>query len=85
MPYGDMPKEDRNTIQGAVFDHKGETAGLGAEITQEWFQERFKNEKIFNAQGELVGINVSKTNNDPPAIRDHEVMLFLVPLLQGMA
>ena len=68
-------KEDRNTIQGAVFDHKGETAGLGAEITQGWFQERFKNEKIFNAQGELVGINVSKTNNDPSNSdkEDHEV------------
>lgn len=68
-------KEDRNTIQGAVFDHKGETAGLGAEITQDWFQERFKDEKIFNAQGELVGINVSKTNNDPTNSdkEDHEV------------
>ena len=68
-------KEDRNTIQGAVFDHKGETAGLGAEITQGWFQERFKNEKILNAQGELVGINVSKTNNDPSNSdkEDHEV------------
>ena len=27
-------REDKNTIQGAVFDHTGETAGLGAEITQ---------------------------------------------------
>jgi Na+-transporting NADH:ubiquinone oxidoreductase subunit NqrC len=23
-------KEDKNTIQGAVFDHVGETAGLGS-------------------------------------------------------
>ena len=58
-------EEDKNTIQGAVFDHKGETAGLGAEITQQWFQDRFVGEKIFSAEGNLVGINVSKTNNDP--------------------
>jgi Na+-transporting NADH:ubiquinone oxidoreductase subunit C len=34
-------EDDMTTIKGAVFDHKGETAGLGAEITQEWFQDRF--------------------------------------------
>lgn len=68
-------KEDKNTIQGAVFDHKGETAGLGAEITQQWFQDRFVGEKIFDLQGNLVGINVSKTNNDPNDTDkdDHEV------------
>lgn len=53
-------KDDVNTVKGVVFDHKGETAGLGAEITQDWFQERFVNEKVFNGQGELVGVNVVK-------------------------
>jgi Na+-transporting NADH:ubiquinone oxidoreductase subunit C len=68
-------KEDKNTIQGAVFDHTGETAGLGAEITQQWFQDRFVGEKVFNSQGKLVGINVSKSNNDPKDLdkNDHEV------------
>ena len=68
-------KEDKNTIQGAVFDHTGETAGLGAEITQQWFQDRFAGEKVFDAQGKLVGIYVSKTNNDPKDTdkEDHEV------------
>ncbi len=68
-------KSDINTIQGAVFDHKGETAGLGAEITQKWFMDRFKDEKVFNSSGQLVGINVSKTNNDPKNMdkNDHEV------------
>ena len=66
---------DKNTIKGAVFDHKGETAGLGAEITQNWFQNSFKGEKVFDQEGELVGINVSKTNNDPDGIDkdDNEV------------
>ncbi len=68
-------KNDKNTIKGAVFDHKGETAGLGAEITQQWFQDRFKEEKVFDNSGQLVGINVSKTNNDPNDSdkNDHEV------------
>ncbi len=34
-------KEDFNTIAGTSFDHKGETPGLGAEITKEWFQKQF--------------------------------------------
>ena len=68
-------EEDKNTIKGAVFDHKGETAGLGAEITQKWFQDRFLGEKVFDVDGNLVGINVSKTNNDPKDLdkNDHEV------------
>jgi len=68
-------ESDKNTIRGAVFDHKGETAGLGAEITQQWFQDRFKQEKVFDENGQLVGINVSKTNNDPTDSdkNDHEV------------
>ena len=47
-------KEDMRTIKGAVFDHKGETAGLGAEITQQWFQDRFVGEKITDANGTLL-------------------------------
>ena len=68
-------EEDMKTIKGAVFDHKGETAGLGAEITQGWFQDRFVGEKVYDKSGALVGINVSKTNNDPQDLdkEDHEV------------
>lgn len=52
-------QEDFNTIQGVTFDHKGETAGLGAEITTDWFQESFKNEKIYDGN-EIVGVEVKK-------------------------
>jgi Na+-transporting NADH:ubiquinone oxidoreductase subunit C len=65
--------EDKNSIKGVVFDHQGETAGLGAEITQQWFMDRFLEEKIFDASGALVGITVSKTYNDPDDKDDHEV------------
>jgi len=53
-------RDDINTIAGVTFDHKGETAGLGAEITTSWFQEQFKDEKVFNESNELVGVIVKK-------------------------
>ena len=56
---------DLNTIKGTVFDHKGETPGLGAEITQKWFQDRFIGEKIMDQSGEVVGVAVAKGNTDP--------------------
>jgi Na+-transporting NADH:ubiquinone oxidoreductase subunit C len=55
-------EEDLNTIKGTVFDHKGETPGLGAEITQKWFQDRFIGEKIMDQSGEIVGVAVTKGN-----------------------
>lgn len=62
---------DMNTVKGAVFDHKGETPGLGAEITQKWFQDRFTGKKIRNESGKIVGVQVVKSNagaNDVDAI-----------------
>ncbi len=68
-------KNDLKTIKGVSFDHKGETAGLGAEITKDWFKERFVDEKVFNDMGKLTGITVLKGNNDPnnQDKEDHEV------------
>jgi Na+-transporting NADH:ubiquinone oxidoreductase subunit C len=68
-------KSDFNTINGVSFDHKGETEGLGAEITKDWFKDSFVNEKVFNENGDLVGITVLKGNNDPNNTDkdDHEV------------
>ena len=39
-------QSDMETIYGAVFDHKTETPGLGAEIKEGFFQEPFKGKKI---------------------------------------
>ncbi|GLB50534.1 NADH:ubiquinone reductase (Na(+)-transporting) subunit C [Neptunitalea lumnitzerae] len=52
--------DDLNTIKGVVFDHKGETPGLGAEITQTWFQQRFHDKAINDEDGNFVGITVMK-------------------------
>ncbi len=51
--------EDYNTIYGASFAHKGETPGLGAEISTVVFQEQFKNKMIFN-NGNFVSVKVVK-------------------------
>lgn len=53
-------KDDVNTIKGVTFDHKSETAGLGGEITKTWFKQRFEDEKIFDSNGQLVGVSVVK-------------------------
>ncbi len=53
-------EQDWNTISGVVFDHKGETPGLGAEITTPKFTEQFVGKKLFDASGRLVGITVLK-------------------------
>ena len=38
--------DDKQTVYGATFGHKGETPGLGAEIEKEFFQVQFKGKKI---------------------------------------
>lgn len=58
--------QNMNTIYGANFDHEGETPGLGAEISTDWFQEEFKGKEIFNDSGELVSITVTKPGQEAP-------------------
>lgn len=53
-------EQDLSTIYGAVFDHKAETPGLGAEIKTEIFTSQFKGKKILDENGELIGIDVRK-------------------------
>ncbi|MDT8411955.1 MAG: NADH:ubiquinone reductase (Na(+)-transporting) subunit C [Vicingaceae bacterium] len=53
-------EEDKNTVAGASFDHKGETPGLGAEINQGWFQEPFIGKKVFDESGNYQSIKVIK-------------------------
>ena len=52
-------ESDMNTLYGAVFDHKGETPGLGADINKDWFQKPFTGKTIFE-DGKLIGIRVHK-------------------------
>lgn len=52
--------KDYNTIFGVVFDHKGETPGLGSDINKDWFQDPFKGKKLFDKNGSFKGITVYK-------------------------
>jgi Na+-transporting NADH:ubiquinone oxidoreductase subunit C len=51
---------DLSTVHGAIFDHKGETPGLGAEISKPLFESQFQGKQILDAQGNLIGIDVRK-------------------------
>jgi len=62
---------DMNTIYGSTFDHKTETPGLGAEINQTWFQERFIGKTIFNGS-DYVSVEVVKGGTDVEG-QDHMV------------
>ena len=54
--------EDLKTIKGASFGHKGETPGLGAEITQGFFIDRWIGEEI-SVAGEAVKFEVVKNGS----------------------
>lgn len=56
---------DMSTVFGATFDHKTETPGLGAEINQDWFEQPFVGDKIFDDSGEFVSIKVIKGGASP--------------------
>ncbi|MFT4525907.1 MAG: Na+-transporting NADH:ubiquinone oxidoreductase subunit C [Granulosicoccus sp.] len=57
--------EDGETVVGAIFDHKTETPGLGAEIKEAGFQVPFKGKKIFTNEGELKGVIAKKGGAAP--------------------
>jgi len=63
--------DDLETIKGAVYDHKTETPGLGAEITEKWFQQAFEGKKILNEKGDLESIHVKKGRGNK--LDDHSV------------
>jgi Na+-transporting NADH:ubiquinone oxidoreductase subunit C len=52
-------EDDLNSVFGAVFDHKGETPGLGAEINRPMFQDPFAGKTIFEGE-EFTSIKVIK-------------------------
>jgi len=73
--WGYIAMDENMVIQGAYFDHKGETPGLGANIKQRYFMDDFYGEKLLTDAGEFKGITVAKGNNDPKNLikDDYEV------------
>lgn len=53
-------ESDGRTIHGSVFDHKGETPGLGAEIATPVFTKQFPGKTFTDENGGYAGIKVYK-------------------------
>ena len=63
--WGYVALDKEMVIQGAFFDHAGETPGLGANIKQRYFMDDFVGERLITKGGAFKGISVAKGNNDP--------------------
>lgn len=66
-------QSDFNTIQGVIFDHKGETPGLGARITEQGLQERYRGKELKNEEGELVSVKMQKGEGEDYSDSPHKV------------
>ena len=64
--------EKLNTVIGVAFDHKSETPGLGARISSEEIQDRYKGKMIYNQINELVSVKMLKSENNK-GLGSHEV------------
>ena len=62
-------ESDGKTIHGTVFDHKGETPGLGSKITEDWFQNQFIGKTIAE-EGSFSSVAVLKPGKD---LNNHQV------------
>ncbi len=54
---------DMRTIKGATFDHKTETPGLGAEIKQPFFINRWIGEEVATESWEQTKFEIVKDNS----------------------
>ena len=63
--WGYVSMDENMIVQGAYFDHKGETPGLGANINKRFFMDDFIGEHLLSANGTFKGITVAKGNADP--------------------
>lgn len=62
-------KADGKTVNGSVFDHKGETPGLGSKITEEWFQKQFAGKTLADDNG-FTSVSVIKPGF---SLNEHQV------------
>jgi len=63
---------DLNTVKGITFDHKTETPGLGARISDAQIQERYIGKKIYDSSGSLKSVDMVKGEKGLP-LDDHHV------------
>ena len=56
--------DDCETVYGTYFSHESETAGLGARITEKWFQDLFKGKKVHADNPDEVALSVVKKGKE---------------------
>jgi len=64
-------KNDFNTIAGVVFDHQGETPGLGSQVAESWFHQQFVGKQVFDNNENFVSVRLIKgtpTANNPHGV-----------------
>jgi len=67
-------ESDLNTIAGVSFGHVGETPGLGARISDNEIEDRYKGKKLFDDQGNFMSVTMLKgEKKDPSMFGPHEV------------
>ena len=66
-------EKDGETIKAVVFDHKGETPGLGARISSEEIQKRFSGKSIFDETKNLVSVSMQKGEGNDYSDKKNEV------------
>lgn len=64
-------KNDKNTVDGIYLGHEGETPGLGAEIANEKFTEKFIGKKVFGEGSDDILLGVEK--NGKVSLPNHQV------------
>jgi Na+-transporting NADH:ubiquinone oxidoreductase subunit C len=66
-------ESDLATIKGVIFDHKAETPGLGARITENEIQQRFVGKKLLDASGDFQSIVMQKGEGNNYDDNPHKV------------
>ena len=65
--------EDGQMLKGVAFDHKSETPGLGAKITEEAFLKSFEGKKLYDKNGNFVSVRVLKRGTSPEIAEENRV------------
>ena len=66
--------ENLNTVVGVAFDHKAETPGLGARISSDEIQNRYKGKMNYNQVDELVSVKMLKSENNKDLYFESETL-----------
>ncbi|MBR4911704.1 MAG: FMN-binding protein [Bacteroidales bacterium] len=65
--------EDGQTLKGISLDHKSETPGLGAKITEEAFLKSFKGKKLYDKDSNFVSVRVLKPGTSTEIAEENRV------------